>query len=92
MGSKHNKKRFFCVKYNIKEDGKFDEFVELSKKKVGPGKMTEFRVVLDLVNQQVLKCDLPGIPEEMKGKVPYENVYLHYRKWYADVIDQFVAS
>ena len=28
MGSKHNKKRFFCVKYNIKPDGKFDEFVE----------------------------------------------------------------
>ena len=35
MGSKHNKKRFFCVKYNIKPDGKFDELVELSKKKIG---------------------------------------------------------
>ena len=34
MGSKHNKKRFFCVKYNIKPDKKFDEFVELSKKKL----------------------------------------------------------
>jgi hypothetical protein len=39
MGSKHNKKRFFCVKYNIKPDGRFDEFVELSKKKIGVGKM-----------------------------------------------------
>ena len=29
MGKKHNKKRYFCVKYNIKPDKKFDEFVEL---------------------------------------------------------------
>jgi len=50
MGSKHNKKRFFCVKYIIKPDRKFDEFVELSKKKIGPGKMLEYTVVLDLIN------------------------------------------
>ena len=42
MGSKHNKKRFFCVKYNIKPDGRFDEFVELSKKKIGVGKALEY--------------------------------------------------
>ena len=35
MGNKHDKKRYFIVTYNIKKDGKFDEFVELSKKKVG---------------------------------------------------------
>ena len=34
MGKKHAKKRYFCVKYNIKPDKKFDEFVELSKKKI----------------------------------------------------------
>ena len=27
MGSKHNKKRFFCVKYTMKADKKFDELV-----------------------------------------------------------------
>jgi hypothetical protein len=87
MGSKKDKKRFFIVKYNIKKDGKFDEFVELSKKKVGTGKFAESRVVLDLVNEQVLKCDLPGT----QGlNVPYENVYQHYRKWYADAIDEFL--
>jgi len=92
MGSKHAKKRYFIVKYHIKADKKFDEFVELSKKKVGPGKMAESTVVLDLINRVVLKCELPGIPFYMRGKVPYENIYAHYRKWYADVIDQFIAS
>jgi hypothetical protein len=87
MGSKKDRKRFFIVKYNIKKDGKFDEFVELSKKKVGTGKFAESKVVLDLVNEQVLKCDLPGT----QGlNVPYENVYQHYRKWYADAIDEFL--
>ena len=46
MGKKHQKKRFFCVKYNIKPDKKFDEFVELSKKKIGPGKMQEYTCLL----------------------------------------------
>ena len=87
MGSKKDRKRFFIVKYNIKKDGKFDEFVELSKKKVGTGKFADSKVVLDLVNEQVLKCDLPGT----QGlNVPYENVYQHYRKWYADAIDEFL--
>ncbi len=53
MGSKHNKKRFFIVKYVEHPDGKFDEFIELSKKKVGPGKLKEARVVLDLINEEV---------------------------------------
>ena len=30
------------------------------------------------------------IPKD--AKIPYENVEQHYRKWYADVMDQFVAS
>ena len=87
MGSKKHRERFFIVKYSIKKDGKFEEFVELCKKKVGTGKFAEAKVVLDLVNEQVLKCDLPGT----QGlNVPYENVYQHYRKWYADAIDEFL--
>ena len=60
--AKHRKKRYFCVSYHIKKDKKFDEFVTLSKKKIGPGKMQEYTVVLDLVNKEVLKNELPGIP------------------------------
>jgi hypothetical protein len=87
MGSKHNKKRYFCVKYIIKADKKFDEFVELSKKKIGTGKMQEYTVVLDLVNKEVLKNDLPGIPVAERDAIPYEQ---HYRQWYAEAIDQFI--
>ena len=90
MGSKHNKKRFFCVKYIIKPDKKFDEFVELSKKKIGPGKMLEYTVVLDLVNKEVLKNDLPGIAIAQRDQIPFERLEQHYRQWYAEAIDQFV--
>jgi hypothetical protein len=51
MGSKKDRKRFFIVKYNIKKDGKFDEFVELSKKKVGSGKIAECSGSIDMVNR-----------------------------------------
>jgi hypothetical protein len=37
MGSKHNKKRFLIVNYNLNAKGGYDELVELSKKKCGPG-------------------------------------------------------
>ena len=33
MGTKHNKKRYLIVNYIQKPDKKFDEVVELSKKK-----------------------------------------------------------
>ena len=46
MGSKHDKKRYFIVKYQINKDGKWDELIELSKKKVGPGKIKESGIVL----------------------------------------------
>ena len=90
MGSKHNKKRFFCVKYIIKPDKKFDEFVELSKKKIGPGKMLEYTVVLDLINKEVLKNELPGIPVAQRDQIPFEHIEQHYRKWYAEAMDAFV--
>ena len=75
MGKKHNKKRFFCVKYIIKPDKKFDEFVELSKKKIGPGKMLEYTVVLDLVNEEIIKNDLPGIPVAERDSIPYSTYF-----------------
>ena len=90
MGKKHAKKRFFCVKYIIKKDKKFDEFVELSKKKIGPGKMLEYTVVLDLINKEVLKNELPGIPVAQRDQVPYERIEQHYRQWYAEAMDQFI--
>ena len=90
MGSKHNKKRFFCVKYIIKPDKKFDEFVELSKKKIGPGKMLEYTVVLDLINEEVLKNDLPGIPAAERDAIPYKRILDHYKQWYSEAINQFI--
>ena len=90
MGKKHNKKRYFCVKYIIKPDKKFDEFVELTKKKIGPGKAKEYTVILDLVNKEIVKNELPGIPVAQRDDIPYEKVEGHYRQWYAEAMDQFV--
>ena len=90
MGSKHNKKRFFCVKYIIKQDMKFDEFVELSKKKIGVGKALEYTVILDLINKEILKNELPGIPIAQRDEISYERIEQHYRQWYAEAIDQFM--
>jgi len=89
MGSKKQKRRYFIVNYKIKPGGKFDEFVELSKKKIGTGKFSNATVILDLVNKEVIKCTLPNT-EHLD--LPYENVEKHYRKWYADVMDQFINS
>ncbi len=90
MGKKHNKKRFFCVKYIIKPDKKFDEFVELSKKKIGPSKAREYTVILDLVNKEVMKNELPGIPVAQRDEIPYSRIEQHYRQWYAEAIDAFI--
>ena len=88
MGSKHDKKRYFIVKYQLNKDGKFDELVEQSKKKNGPGKINETGIVLDLLQKEVVKCDIPGIP---KGtQVPYENIYNHFHKTYAKILELFV--
>ena len=58
MGSKHAKKRYFIVRYNMKLDGKFDELVELSKKKLGVGKIAGAKVILDLLNKDLLTIHL----------------------------------
>jgi len=70
----------------MKPDGKFDEFVELSKKNIGAGKIAEAKVILDLLEQKVIKVDLPNVPTDF----PFESLYKHYRQWYADAIDEFV--
>tara|TARA_B100001769_G_C21594401_1_gene335097 strand:- start:154 stop:429 length:276 start_codon:yes stop_codon:yes gene_type:complete len=90
MGKKHNKKRYFCVKYIIKPDKKFDEFVELSKKKIGSGKALEYTVILDLINKEILKNELPGIPVAQRDEIPYEKIEQHYRQWYAEAMDAFI--
>ena len=90
MGKKHNKKRLFCVKYIIKPDKKFDEFVELSKKKIGPSKAREYTVILDLVNKEIMKNELPGIPVAQRDEIPYSRIEQHYRQWYAEAIDAFI--
>lgn len=69
----------------MKPDKKFDELITLTKKKIGSGKLLQYSVVLDLINKEVVKCDLPGTE-----KLPYEQIEQHYRKWYADAMDQFV--
>ena len=88
MGSKHNKKRFLIVKYNLNMKGTYDELVELSKKNVGSGKLAQSGIVLDLMNKEVLKCEVPGAPSQ--AGIPYENVYGHFHKTYGNMIDQFV--
>ena len=90
MGKKHNKKRYFCVKYIIKPDKKFDEFVQLSKKKIGSGKALEYTVILDLINKEILKNELPGIPVAQRDEIPYEKIEQHYRQWYAEAMDAFI--
>ena len=80
------------MSYRIKPDKKFDEFVTLSKKKIGTGKMQEYTVVLDLINKKVLKNDLPGIPLAQRDEIPYERIEQHYRQWYSDAIDNFLKN
>jgi len=88
MGSKHNKKRFLIVKYNLNMKGTYDELVELSKKNVGSGKLAQSGIVLDLMNKEVLKCEVPGAPSQ--AGIPYETVYDHFHKAYGNMLDQFI--
>lgn len=85
MGTKHNKKRYLIINYIQKPDKKFDEVVELSKKKIGAGKMANSKVILDLVNKKIIKCVLPGTEN-----VEYEKLEEHYKKYYAEAINNFL--
>ena len=88
MGSKHNKKRFFIVKYTLNKQGTYDELIELSKKNVGPGKVSQSGIVLDLIEKEVLKCQVPG--QQIAADMPYDIIYSHFYKTYGNVIDQFI--
>ena len=88
MGSKHNKKRYLIVKYSLNMKGTYDELVELSKKNIGSGKLAQSGIVLDLVNKEVLKCEVPGAPSQ--AGIPYENVYEHFHKAYGNMLDLFI--
>ena len=88
MGSKHDKKRFLIVKYSLNKERKYDELVELSKKKIGPGKIVQAGVVLDLINEQVIKCDIPGV--KTPTSLEYTKVYNYYHKYYSKAIVQFI--
>jgi len=88
MGSKHNKRRFLIVKYNINKQGTYDELVELSKKGIGTGKLAQAGIVLDLIEKEVLKCEVPG--QQIASDMPYDTIYDHFHKAYGDVLDQFI--
>ena len=89
MGSKHNKKRFLIVKYSTNQKGGYDELIELSKKKCGPGKKLQSGEELDLVNKEVLKCEVPGQPN-LGNLIPFDSLYSHFHKAYGNVLDQFI--
>ncbi len=89
MGSKHNKKRYMIVKYSLNKKGTYDELVELSKKNIGQGKLTQSGVVLDLIDKEVLKCEVPGQPD-LVNHISYETLYKHFHKAYGAMLDQFV--
>ena len=89
MGSKHKKKRFLIVNYTFNKKGGYDELVELSKKKCGPGKVMKSGVVLDLINEEVLKCEVPGQPN-LADHISYENLYRHFHKAYGEMLDKFI--
>ena len=88
MGSKHNKRRFLIVKYSLNKQGTYDELVELSKKGIGPGKLTQAGIVLDLIEKEVLKCEVPG--QQIAKDMPYDTIYSHFHKAYGNVLDQFI--
>ena len=87
MGSKHDKKRYLIVKYQINKDGKWDELVELSKKTLGSGKLNEAAIVIDLANNELLKYNIPGAEPTQTS---FEKVYEHFYKYYGTAIDQFI--
>ena len=89
MVSKQNKKRFLIVRYSLNAKGGYDELVELSKKKCGPGKILASGVVLDLINEEVLKCEVPGQPN-FGNLIPYESLYAHFHKAYGEMLDKFI--
>ena len=72
----------------MNKQGTYDELVELSKKGIGPGKLTQAGIVLDLIEKEVLKCEVPG--QQIATDMPYDTIYSHFHKAYGNVLDQFI--
>ena len=49
--------------------------------------MQEYSVVLDLINEEILKNELPNTES-----ITYERIFEHYNQYYKDAIDSFVKS
>ena len=77
------------VKYSLNKKGTYDELVELSKKNIGQGKLVQSGVVLNLIDKEVLKCEVPGQPD-LVNHISYETLYKHFYKAYGAMLDQFV--
>ena len=77
------------VKYSLNKKGTYDELVELSKKNIGQGKLTQSGVVLDLIDKEVLKCEVPGQPD-LVNHISYETLHKHFYKAYGAMLDQFM--
>ena len=77
------------VKYSLNMKGTYDELVELSKKNIGSGKLVQSGVVLDLVDKEVLKCQVPGQPN-LVDHITYNTIYKHFYKTYGEMLDQFI--
>ena len=54
--------------------------------------MSEYTVVLDLLNEKIIKNDLPGIPIAEREHIPYERILNHYKQWYAEAIESFTKN
>ena len=75
------------MKYTLKPDKKFDELVTLSRKNIGAGQMQEDSGVEELINEEILKNELPNTES-----ITYERIFEHYNQYYKDAIDSFVKS
>jgi hypothetical protein len=45
--------------------------------------------MLDLINEEVLKCEVPGQPN-LADHISYETLYRHFHKAYGEMLDQFI--
>ena len=45
-------------------------------------------VVLDLINEEVLKCEVPGQPN-LVDHISYATLYKHFYKAYGNLLDNF---
>ena len=49
----------------------------------------ESGVDIDLVDKEVLKCQVPGQPN-LVDHITYETIYKHFHKTYGEMLDRFI--